>query len=221
MAWMAWMAREVRVDRAEQLFDPSTCWSYSKWMILRFSQRRTPIVDCCSSFRAIYMSPRAPCFLWTTSFSSLPFDSNIFIQSLHSFCSEFASDSLSLHSSNMPDKNGQDCLEVSALCPVEASIYGYYPSRPANYFFTVAFGIFLIVQLFQNIKWRSRSYGIAMCFGCLGECIGMKSARALHDEMVIDGHRLCRKDIITRQSIRRDGLQHPNLLLDYRAGPQP
>lgn len=80
----------------------------------------------------------------------------------------------------MSDNNGQDCLEVSEFCPVEESIYGYYPSRPANYFFAVVFGILLIVQLFQGIKWKSRSFCIAMFFGCLGECIGMNSGRALH-----------------------------------------
>lgn len=73
----------------------------------------------------------------------------------------------------MSDNDRQECLEVSELCPVEASIYGYYPSRPANYFFAVVFGILLIVQLLQGIKWKSRSFSIAMFFGCLGECIGM------------------------------------------------
>lgn len=101
----------------------------------------------------------------------------------------------------MSDNNGQDCLEVSEFCPVEVSIYGYYPSRPANYFFAVVFGILLIVQLFQGIKWKSRSFLIAMFFGCLGECIGMNAGQALVEGRAIDNDRLCWEDIITHQSI--------------------
>ncbi len=80
-----------------------------------------------------------------------------------------------VNSRKMSDVDPRDCVEVSAACPVEESIYGYYPSRPANYFFTIIFGICLIVQLFQGIKWKSRAFAIAMCFGCLGECIGKDS----------------------------------------------
>lgn len=72
----------------------------------------------------------------------------------------------------MSDVDGQDCLEISERCPVEASIYGYYPSRPANYFFAIIFGICLIVQVAQYIKWKSRTYAIALIFGCLGELVG-------------------------------------------------
>lgn len=73
----------------------------------------------------------------------------------------------------MAEIDGRDCLEVSASCPVEASVYGYYPSRPANYFFTIVFGICLIVQVAQYIKWKSLTYAIALIFGCLGETVGM------------------------------------------------
>lgn len=80
----------------------------------------------------------------------------------------------------MSNNDGPECLAVSDVCPVERSIYGYYPSLPANWFFAVAFGVLLIVQVVQAIKWRTRSYGIAMFFGCLGECIGMISGQKLH-----------------------------------------
>ncbi len=113
------------------------------------------------------------------------FSINIQLRSLHSALAfpPFSSFSylFELHlltlvnSRKMSDVDPRDCVEVSAACPVEESIYGYYPSRPANYFFTIIFGICLIIQLFQGIKWKSRAFAIAMCFGCLGECIGKDS----------------------------------------------
>ena len=69
----------------------------------------------------------------------------------------------------------QDCLTVSPECPVEATIYGYYPNLGANYFFCVFFGIALVVQFIQGIKWKTWTYMIALTFGCLGECIGIDS----------------------------------------------
>lgn len=73
--------------------------------------------------------------------------------------------------SNQTDIN--NCTQVSDICPVEASIYGYYPSLGGNAFFAAFFGICMVVQLFQGIKWKSRTYMIAMVFGCLGESVGM------------------------------------------------
>ena len=69
--------------------------------------------------------------------------------------------------------NTNNCTDISDVCPVQASIYGYYPSLGGNAFFAAFFGICLVVQLFQGLKWKSRAFMIALVFGCLGESIGM------------------------------------------------
>lgn len=65
-----------------------------------------------------------------------------------------------------------DCQSVSALCPVETSIYGYYPNLGANLFFAVFFGICTILQMAQGFYWKSWSFSVPLALGCLSECIG-------------------------------------------------
>jgi hypothetical protein len=66
----------------------------------------------------------------------------------------------------------QNCTDITPECPVEATIYGYYPSLPANAFFLAWFGALLIIQAFQGIKYKTWTFMIAMTLGCLGEAIG-------------------------------------------------
>ena len=72
----------------------------------------------------------------------------------------------------MSDANGNPCLEISPYCTIDETIYGFYPSLPANAFFAAIFGALLVIQLFQGFKWKSWTYLIALGFGCLGELIG-------------------------------------------------
>lgn len=70
---------------------------------------------------------------------------------------------------------GQDCLNINATCTIEKTIYGYYPSVPANVFFCAFFGLCLIIQIVQGITFRSWSFMVALGVGCLGEAIGMSN----------------------------------------------
>ena len=74
-----------------------------------------------------------------------------------------------------------DCKSVSAECPVEASIYGYYPSLGANYFFLGVFGLLAFVNFYLGVRYRTWTYMIAMTFGCLGEAIGYSGRVLLHN----------------------------------------
>lgn len=65
------------------------------------------------------------------------------------------------------------CTEVTAQCPVEASIYGYYPNRPINAALVIVFGILMLVQGWQTFKYKTYTYSFAMTVGCLGEAIGL------------------------------------------------
>jgi len=72
----------------------------------------------------------------------------------------------------IPDPAPDHCTEVGLLCPVEGTIYGYYPSISANGFFTGFFGLCLIIQLVLGIRYKTWTYLIALGLGCLGECLG-------------------------------------------------
>jgi hypothetical protein len=66
-----------------------------------------------------------------------------------------------------------DCTKIGPDCPVEASIYGYYPSLSVNVFFCAAFAACMLIQTAQLFKWKIYTYGLAMTMGCLAESIGM------------------------------------------------
>lgn len=55
-----------------------------------------------------------------------------------------------------------DCLEVSEQCPVEDTIYGYYPSLEANAFFTALFAVCFIVNIAIGWRYKTWSYMAAM-----------------------------------------------------------
>lgn len=73
-----------------------------------------------------------------------------------------------------------DCTKISPDCPVESSIYGYYPNLGANAFFAAAFGIFAIIHVFFGVRYRSWTYLIAMAVGCGTECLGYVGRVLLH-----------------------------------------
>ncbi|KAL8930427.1 MAG: hypothetical protein Q9208_000611 [Pyrenodesmia sp. 3 TL-2023] len=73
-----------------------------------------------------------------------------------------------------------DCTAVSALCPVEATTYGYRPNTGANAFFLAIFGVCLGIQLFQGLKWRTWTFMIAMTLGCFTEVIGYVGRILMH-----------------------------------------
>jgi hypothetical protein len=70
-------------------------------------------------------------------------------------------------------KNGisyNDC--TMDLCPVQASIYGYNPSKPANIAFCIIFGVSFFVHLFQGIKWKSWAFMVSLLVGIFAEVLG-------------------------------------------------
>jgi RTA1 like protein len=65
-----------------------------------------------------------------------------------------------------------DCLQISPECPVEDTIYGYYPNLGANAFFTAFFGVFAMINLYLGLRYRAWTFLIAMSIGCAGEALG-------------------------------------------------
>lgn len=69
----------------------------------------------------------------------------------------------------------QDCTDVSDLCPVDQTIYGYYPNLGGNAFFLALFAVTGIVNVIQGIKYKTWTYMIALSVGSLAEVIGSSS----------------------------------------------
>ncbi|MCJ1389508.1 hypothetical protein MMC18_002365 [Xylographa bjoerkii] len=72
------------------------------------------------------------------------------------------------------------CKVISSECPVQDSIYGYYPNLGVNAFFAAFFGVCLVIQAAQGIKYKSWSFTIPFAIGCLAECIGYVGRVLLH-----------------------------------------
>ena len=75
-----------------------------------------------------------------------------------------------------------ECLEVSLPnCPVEASIYGYYPSLPANAFLTAWFAALFIPNVVFGIYYKAWTYILALGVGCAIEALGYGGRIMLHN----------------------------------------
>lgn len=72
------------------------------------------------------------------------------------------------------------CKSISLECPVEATIYGYYPSLAGNIVMIAIFAICATSQVILGIKYRLRAYPIVVFLGCLGECIGYVGRVMMH-----------------------------------------
>ena len=81
----------------------------------------------------------------------------------------------------VPVQSTDLCTQVTPECPVEATIYGYYPSLAANIFFCAVFAICLVAQTFFGLRYRTWTFLIAMFFGTLGEAIGYVGRILLND----------------------------------------
>ncbi|KAK5056764.1 hypothetical protein LTR84_012296 [Exophiala bonariae] len=77
--------------------------------------------------------------------------------------------------------NPLDCDAVSESCPVQASIYGYYPSIGWNAFFAAVFGICFFVNFWLGLRFRTWTYMAAMCCACIASTIGYAGRVTMHD----------------------------------------
>ncbi|QDS69162.1 hypothetical protein FKW77_010533 [Venturia effusa] len=77
--------------------------------------------------------------------------------------------------------NPMECQRVGPGCPVQRSLYGYYPSLPANAFFLAFFAICTIANAFTGTWKRTWTYLIAMFFGCLAQVIGYAGRIIMND----------------------------------------
>ena len=66
----------------------------------------------------------------------------------------------------------QNCTDVSIYCPVEFTIYGYYPSLGANAFFLAIFAACFGIQICLGIRYKTWTYFIALVLGTFAEALG-------------------------------------------------
>ncbi|KAF3801371.1 Protoporphyrin uptake protein 1 [Colletotrichum gloeosporioides] len=64
------------------------------------------------------------------------------------------------------------CTEIHPICPVEATVYGYYPNVGGNAFLLTIFIICTVSQLSLGVKYRLRAFTTVMVIGCLLEALG-------------------------------------------------
>ena len=70
------------------------------------------------------------------------------------------------------DYSTENCTAVSIYCPVEYTIYGYYPNLGANAFFLAFFALCLGINLVLGIRYKTWTYMIGLGFGTLAEALG-------------------------------------------------
>lgn len=66
-----------------------------------------------------------------------------------------------------------ECTEVSAFCPVEATVLGYYPNKGGNIFFALCFGVLTIASLVLGIWKRTWTFAATLTAGIFLETCGM------------------------------------------------
>lgn len=76
-----------------------------------------------------------------------------------------------------------NCTEVTAECPVSATIYGYEPNLPIDTTLCVAFAILTILQLRSVCFFRIRTwpYMISLFIGCVMEIVGYIGGLIMHN----------------------------------------
>lgn len=72
------------------------------------------------------------------------------------------------------------CTAVSTECPVQGSIYGYYPSLAANAFFLAFFALFTLLNIGLGVHYRTWTFMIALALGCATEAVGYVGRILLH-----------------------------------------
>jgi hypothetical protein len=72
------------------------------------------------------------------------------------------------------------CKDISDLCPVEGTIYGYEPSLIFNAVFAGLFGLALLIHLYYGIRYKTWTYMVALGLGCFAESAGYAARVLMH-----------------------------------------
>ncbi|KAG5658350.1 hypothetical protein KAF25_010531 [Fusarium avenaceum] len=65
-----------------------------------------------------------------------------------------------------------DCTDITALCPVEATVLGYVPNKGSSIFFTICFALLFFSAVGLGVWKRTWTYAATLGAGLLLEAIG-------------------------------------------------
>ncbi|ENH69032.1 Sphingoid long-chain base transporter RSB1 [Fusarium oxysporum f. sp. cubense race 1] len=65
-----------------------------------------------------------------------------------------------------------DCTDITALCPVSATVLGYVPNKGSSYFFTICFAILFLSSVALGVWKKTWTYAATLGAGLLLETIG-------------------------------------------------
>ncbi|KAF5577633.1 phospholipid-translocating ATPase [Fusarium pseudoanthophilum] len=65
-----------------------------------------------------------------------------------------------------------DCTDITALCPVSATVLGYVPNKGSSYFFTICFAILFLSSVGLGVWKKTWTYAATLGAGLLLETIG-------------------------------------------------
>lgn len=82
--------------------------------------------------------------------------------------------------SDQPKGDYSQCLKISPGCPVNATLYGYYPNMGANAFFTALFGVCFIATIVIGIMTKTWTYTLALGIGTFLETGGYIGRVIMH-----------------------------------------
>ncbi|KPI35282.1 Sphingoid long-chain base transporter RSB1 [Cyphellophora attinorum] len=74
-----------------------------------------------------------------------------------------------------------NCTDITPACPVELTVYGYYPTISANAYAVAVFSLSLVVNLALGYRFRTWTYLIAMGLACATSIGGYAGRLAMHD----------------------------------------
>jgi hypothetical protein len=74
----------------------------------------------------------------------------------------------------------KNCTSITLDCPVEATIYGYYPNLGANAFFCAYFAVFMLLNLMLTWRFKTWFYGTLITLGAAGEMAGYIGRIMMH-----------------------------------------
>ncbi len=58
------------------------------------------------------------------------------------------------------------------VCPVQASVYGYRPSLPANITFIALYGLVMVIHAYLGVRWKTWWFSGCVLIGAINAIIG-------------------------------------------------
>ncbi len=78
----------------------------------------------------------------------------------------------------MPSMNDLGC--TLDTCPISDATVDYDPTLVGNALYLALFGLIIVVQFLQMLRWKTWSYSLCMMSGCVLEVVGYVGRVQMH-----------------------------------------